>query len=76
MLYQATGKCDRCSIDFGSIDTGIMFTMQEAHLYCQKCGKYYNLCRNCRKLGCPKCGSRLLDMWEYEKEINGKFVIF
>jgi Zn finger protein HypA/HybF involved in hydrogenase expression len=53
-----------------------MFTMQEAHLYCQKCREYYNLCRNCRKLGCPKCGSRLLDMWEYEKEINGKFVIF
>lgn len=53
-----------------------MFTMQEAHLYCPKCKKFYNLCRSCRKLGCPTCGSRLLDMWEYEKEKNGEDVIF
>ncbi len=76
MLYQATGKCDRCGIDFESINTGLIFTMQEANLYCPKCKKYYNICRNCRKFGCPSCGSRLLDMWEYEKEINGRDVIF
>ena len=76
MLVQATGKCDRCGIDFENINTGLIFTMQEVHLYCPKCKKYYNLCRNCRKLGCPSCGSRLLDMLEYEKEINGRDVLF
>lgn len=71
MLVMATGKCDKCGIEFGSGDT-----MQSVGVTCKKCDKQFKRCRNCKAKGCA-CGGKLLDAWEdFAEKKPGVRVIF
>jgi hypothetical protein len=64
MLIKATGNCEKCRRHFN--DTGELIMEQSVNLTCanNKCGTKVRYCRDCKELGCPICGGRLLDQFE------------
>jgi hypothetical protein len=71
MLIKATGKCEKCGVEFGG-----SVTEQEVGLTCGSCGKESRRCRKCKKAGC-ECSGKLLDCWEFfEKKNPGKTAMF
>ena len=58
MLITQTGKCEKCSFEFGPLDT-----IQSTNVDCNKCKKKKILCIKCKEKGC-ECGGKYLDAWD------------
>jgi predicted nucleic acid-binding Zn-ribbon protein len=62
-------KCERCGKKYSR------FTEQEMESYCVKCGKRVYYCDDCIKKGCPDCGGKLVNVWDYHAS-KGSGIMF
>ena len=70
MLIQASAKkCESCGREYKR------FTEQEMSRYCERCGKEVYYCDRCVSKGCPNCGGKLVDVWEYHRS-KGSGIMF
>ena len=62
-------KCESCGKEYNRL------TEQEMSSHCVNCGKVVYYCNECIKKGCPNCGGKLVNIWDYHKS-KGSSIMF